>query len=256
MRAVQKTRKPKRAPKRASVVPSQPLPPHLEFLERHQGSIPEIIGTQDLDTLNSAFGFFFARLREARRQFDHEGDNGRLGAFTALAAFWMFVVLFKGPHAESLQVPILRLQDALAGLENNLVSPIVKPIGRRGRAPSSNAHAALRGFAAGTVKRLVDIGLTHPSARREVAKRLCQLGVRPERGAGSVTADTVESWCDDVSSDVGRHGTAAQMYDSMFARLEEQQRLSTMPRGEARRHALDSLSAWVQTMFPELQKPT
>jgi hypothetical protein len=45
--------------------------------------------------------------REARRLFDQEGDNGRTGAFTALAAAWMFIVLFKEPLAESLQVPTM-----------------------------------------------------------------------------------------------------------------------------------------------------
>jgi hypothetical protein len=229
--------------------------PYLEFVQRVQGTLPEVLTEKDLDTLNSGLKNLFALLREARHQFDHEGDNGRCGAFTALAACWMFVVLFRGPRAETLEVPIVRLQDALVGLENNLVSPIVKPHPRRGRAPSSYAQLTLRGYVAGTVKRLVGTGLDLQGAYKLVAKRLDQLGVRPERGSGRVTATTVRNWCDEVSSDVGRHGAAAQAFDSMFARPEEQQRFSELPSPQARGYALDTLRGWVQAIFPELRKP-
>jgi hypothetical protein len=238
-----------------ATIPPQEQPPYREFLDRNQGTLPEFIGKTHLDTLNSALGFLFARLREARRLFDQEGDNGRTGAFTALAAAWMFIVLFKEPLAESLQVPILRLQDALFGLDNNLVSPIVKPIRRRGRAPSSQAHATLKGHAAGTVRRLVDTGLGRVDAYKAVAKKLTDLGLRAERGPGWITATTVKNWCDEVSSDVSLRGTPALTYDSMFARPEEQ-RFSAMPKVQARRFALDSLAGWVHSVFPELQKPT
>jgi hypothetical protein len=41
-------------------------------------------------------------------------------------------------------VPILRLQDALASLEQNRVEPIVQPVQRTGRAPSSDAYGSLK----------------------------------------------------------------------------------------------------------------
>jgi hypothetical protein len=227
---------------------------YLEFLERAKGTLPEIVTEADLDKLNSALSFLFALLRQARRQFDEEGDAGRKGAFTALGAYWMFVALFKQPLSESLQVPILRLQDALAGLEEGTASPMITPIRRSGRARSSNAHATLRGQAAGTVKRLVDSGLSRAEARKRVAKTLANLGVRPERGSGGLTPSTVKNWCDEISSDVGRHGTAAKMYDSMFARAEEQQRFAAMSKDDARRTALNTMAHWVQEVFPELKK--
>src|SRR5262249_21866420 len=91
--------------------------PHVKFADRNKGTLPESITEVDLETLNTALRFLFARLREARRQFESEGDDGRAGAFTALAATWMFITLFKEPFAEDLQVPVLHLQQALALLE-------------------------------------------------------------------------------------------------------------------------------------------
>jgi hypothetical protein len=235
--------------------PSQDQPAHVEFALRSQGTLPEIIAEANLETLNSGLRFLFARLREARQQFESEGDGGRKGAFTALAATWMFIVLFEGPRAESLQVPILCLQDALASLEKGLVPPIVKRAPRCGRAPSSEVRAHLRGHAAGTAQRLMETGLNRQDAFRAVAKRLSELEVRTERGAGKVTADTVRHWYDEVRADVGRHGTEARMFDSMFT-ADEDSKFSALPPVQARSRALASLAGWVQATFPALnQKP-
>jgi hypothetical protein len=203
-----------------------------------------------LETLNSGLRFLFARLREARQQFESEGDGGRRGASTALAATWMLIVLFEGPRAESLQVPILCLQDALASLEKGLVLPILKRAPRPGRAPSSEVRAQLRGHTAGTVQRLMQSGLDAHEAYRAVAKVLARLGVKAERGSGKITADTVRHWCvDEVRADVGRHGPAARMYDSMFT-ADEDSRFSALPPVRARSHALASLAGWVQAVSP------
>jgi hypothetical protein len=235
--------------------PTKELPPYLKFLNQTKGTLPEILGETHLKTLNLALGVLFTHLREARRQFEQEGDDGRSAAFTALGAYWMFIVLFDGPLAESLQIPILRLQEALPALDKNLVLPIVKPIRRRGRAPSSDARATLKGHAAGTVEWLLRTGMERQDSHREVAKLLKKIGVRPERGSGSVTLTTVRHWCDEVASDVGRRSSAAIMYDSMFVSAEHE-RFSTLAQDQARRFALDTLAAWVRTVFPELGKPT
>jgi hypothetical protein len=234
---------------------SHEQPPFLNFLTQTQASLPEIIGETDLATLNSGLRFLFARLREARRQFELERDNGRSGAFEALAAIWMFIVLFEKPRSENLQVPILHLQEALAMLDKNRVLPILKPIPRSGRAGSSYAHATLKGYAAGTVDLLVRTGIKHSEAHRAVAKTLTELGVRPERGSGDVTATTVRNWCNEVSSDVGRRGAAALMYDSMFTE-KERGRFSAFSQKNARDFALRKFDAWVRALFPELPKAT
>ena len=230
---------------------SQDQPAHVEFALRSRGTLPEIITEANLETLNSGLRFLFARLREARQQFESEGDGGRKGALTALAATWMFIVLFEGPRSQSLQVPILCLQDALACLEKGLVLPMVKPAPRCGRAPSSDARAALRGCAAGTVQRLLQTGLKSQDANLAVANKLSQLGIRPERGSGEITDRTVRTWCEEVASDVGRHGTAAEVYESMFTSAEVD-RFSALPVDQARSHALNSFADFVQAIFPLL----
>jgi hypothetical protein len=224
---------------------------HLDFLNRSQGSLPETITERDLETLNSGLDFLFAWLRQARRQYDEDEDGGRVAAFTTLGAMSQFIMLFNSPLAELLHVPILKLLDALVALDKNNVLPILKPIARPGRAPSSDAYLSLQGHAAGTVMRLRKTGLDPKQAWALVAKELTQLGVRSERGPGSITADTVRHWCDDVDSDVGRLGTAAIMYDMMFTDVEIK-RFQTLPSAKAQPFALASLRHYVQQIFPAL----
>jgi hypothetical protein len=41
-------------------------------------------------------------MRDARRLYDEEGDNGRAAAFHALGAMWQFIALFKLPNGRTL----------------------------------------------------------------------------------------------------------------------------------------------------------
>jgi hypothetical protein len=189
--------------------------PHLDFLNRYKGTLPEKIAESELETLNSGLGFLFAWMREARRLYYEGGDNGRAAALIALEAMWQFIMLFNVPLAGTLHMPILNLQNALQALEENNVLPILKPVARSGRAASSHARLTLKGKAAGKVKLLVEAGLDRRRALQVVAKTLAEQGVRPERGSGAITANTVRHWCDEVAADVGRRGTAAMAYDSM-----------------------------------------
>jgi hypothetical protein len=230
-------------------------PPFLEFWKQAKGTLPETIGEADLSTLNSGLDFLFGRLRQARERFEKEGDDGRRAAFSALGACWSFITLFRMPLEEALHVPIVRLRDALAGLDEGRTEPIVKAVPRPGRAPSSHAYNSMKGYAAATVQLLQQSGLARDDALGAVARQLRELGVRPERGSGTVTASTVRNWCNEVSSDVGRRGTAAMMYDDALA-PEERERFSSLPKDRKRRFALESLAALVRATFPELQKTT
>ena len=228
-------------------------PPFLEFWKRTKGTLPEKIKEADLSTLNLALGFLFNRLREARAQFKQEADNGRRGAFTALGAFHMFITLFKKPLEETLHVPILRLHDALAGLDEGRTEPIVKAVRRRGGAPSSDAYDSIKGDAVATVQLLRLAGLTRDDARRVVAKQLSKLGVRPERGSGPVTATTLRNWGDKVSSDFGRHSTAAMVHDDKLTPEEKERFLASKDR---KQFALQLLATYVRSISPGQRKPT
>ncbi len=146
-------------------------------------------------------------------------------------------------------MPLLKLQDALAALENNAVEPIIKPVPRKGRSVSSDARASLKGHVAGAVQRLCQAGLDQPEARRQVAKALVKLGIKPERGSGNVTATTVRHWCNTVAEDVARTGAAALVFDLMFT-VEEKARFARLRPDQARAFALRSLETFVQTVFP------
>jgi hypothetical protein len=232
-----------------------PDPPFLEFLNRAKGTLPETIGKADLSTLNSGLHFLFDRLRQAREQFEREGDSGRRGARTALSAFWNFITLFEAPLAETLHIPILRLQSALWMLDQGGREPILKPVRLRGRAPSSPTYDSIRGHAVATVQLLLQTGLARGDAHRAVATELRQLGVRPERGSGTVTATTVRNWCDQIPSQVDQDSTAALMYYSKLA-PEEMEMFSAVPKDRAKQFALQLLASYVQSIIPELQKPT
>jgi hypothetical protein len=64
----------------------------------------------------------------------------------------------------------------------------------------------------------------------------------------------VQNWCSKVAEDVGRHSTAAMMYEHKLAR--GQAMLSALPKDQARQSALEELTYWIRTLLPELQKPT
>jgi hypothetical protein len=192
-------------------------------------------------------------MRDARRLYDEEGDNGRAAAFHALGVMWQFIALFKLPLAEHLHMPILNLQNALVALEENNVLPILKPVARSGRADSSDARRALKGAAAGTVKRLLQAGLDRKRALKVVAKALAEQGVRPERGSGAIAGNTVRHWCEKVAEDVGRRGTAATAHDSMFT-AQEIERFSECPSNQREDFALASLADFVRQIFPKYRE--
>jgi len=247
----------KRSPVAASLRPAAPdSPPFLEFWHRAKGTLPEKIEKADLRTLNLGLGFLFDRLRQAHALFEQEGDSDRQSIFSALGACWSFITLFGGPFVENLDVPIMRLQDALWMLDHGQTEPMLKPVRRRrgGRGPSSQTYASLRGHAAATVQLLRQAGLARDDAHKTVATQRRQLGVQPQRGSGTVTATTVRNWCNEVAEDVGRHGTAAMMYEHKLAR--GQAMLSAFPKDQARQCALEELTYWIRTLLPELRKST
>lgn len=175
----------------------------------------------------------------------------------ALGALMRFIILFEPLAAERLDVPIFVLRGALFGLDKNIGDPLLAPVGRGpGRSRSSEVRKALKGQVAATVQRLLQAGVAVVDARQRVAKELGKLGVKPERGSGDITPNTVRHWCDEVAADVGRSGGAARIYEMMFSN-EENSRFKALPTDQARRDlALASLAAFVREVVPQgIQNP-
>ena len=225
----------------------QPL--HTQFLDQCEGTLPEVLDEHALDTLNIGLAFVFALLREAKRQFDEEGDAGRAAAFTAMGALWQFAALFEKPYREGLHIPIVDLMVALQALDDNSVLPVVRPTPRPGRSPSNHAHLALKGHSAAAVRRLVSAGLEPQRTHKAVAAELRKLGVRAQRGSGDLTHTTIRNWCKQISRAVSREGTAAAYYDDTLKDPAERQFSAIMQGGDrlaARQIALSAFSRWVQ----------
>jgi hypothetical protein len=229
--------------------------PSSDFPMQMRGTLSESLSAAELPKLNRALRLLFGDLRHASQLFRECGDGGREGAVVALGAVWRFVVLFDRPFSESLHVPLLRLQDALMALENNQVDPVVRAVRRRGRSASSVRQVALRANAAGAVRRLCEAGVERANAYRQVAKLLNELGVKAERGSKDLSATTIRHWCNKVAEDVSRSGDAARVYDSMFS-PDEIDRFARLSNNQAQKHALDSLAGFVETIFPELARPS
>ena len=162
-----------------------------------------------------------------------------------------FIQLFEKPLSEHLEVPSLRLQDALAGLYENNVAPMLKPVSRRGRSVSSDLRAALVGRVAATIKRLQEAGFEREDAYRRVAKQLTNMGVKSERGPGHITGRTIRLWYEKVEEDVERTGTAAIICDLMFT-VEDNERFAALSREQALVFSLKSLAEFVRTIFPKI----
>jgi hypothetical protein len=191
---------------------------------------------------------------EIKKSIEAEREDRRLAICVALNFYCRFIQLFQKPLAEELDVPILHLIDALAGLNRNSVASILKPTRARGNPPSSDAHRALKGLTAATVMYLTENSFSAPDAHKTVAKWLNELGLLSERGDGDITAHTVRNWCNEVSSDVGRKETAAIMYDKMVAD-SERQRLAAAAKNTTPEHAaLCRLILWVNTNYAALKK--
>jgi hypothetical protein len=170
-------------------------PPSVETAENTScvGSLPETIGSNDLDGLNQKLETLLEGLRVARSL--PAGDTrGRLSAVVALGAVCTFLMSLRLELAEGLHVPLLNLHGALLALDGNNIEPILKPVKRTGRAVSSPQRSNLIGIAIGSARRLEWTDMGPAAANRAIADKLTALGVKPTRGRGRITARTVRGW--------------------------------------------------------------
>lgn len=228
--------------------------PGIEFFTLHKGTLQEDITSSELKKLKSALKFLFASLREIRPLYQNaEAKDRRRAICVALSFYCRFIQLFQKPLEEGLDVPILHLTDALGGLDDNLVSPILQAVPKEGRSKSSDVHNALKGLVAATVTYLCENGFRKPDAHKALAQWLNKIGVRSERGSGDITANTVRNWCAEVSSLTGA-ATAAIMRDEMLAESEWKRLAATAKKVTPEYAARNRLISWVDTHYAALKK--
>jgi hypothetical protein len=208
------------------------------------GPLPELIGADDVPHLNLALAEMFLLLRHAtvpRRQ-----GKDRAAAIQALRALWTFVSRFDAGLRENLLAPLMSLASALMALDQGNVEPLLKPrlAPQGGRAPDSLERQFVIGVAAGTVRRLQWTGLPLGMAHKAVADALHEIGIKPGRGSGRVTARTVRSWCETVATDVGGHSSAATHANSMQTD-KYKARIKEMPPKDARKLVLTALATYL-----------
>jgi hypothetical protein len=81
-------------------------------------------------------------------------------------------------------------------------------------------------------------------AHKAVADALHEIGIKPSRGSGRVTARTVRSWCETVAADVGGHSNAATHANSMLTD-EYKARIKEMLPRDARKLVLTALATYL-----------
>lgn len=209
-----------------------------KFTNRHRRSLllEQMTTADDYDILFEGLRFFTLKLQCATYLPDDEAKITAIDAAAQLAA------LFK--YSEDLTLPFLHIQDALRH-----GAPVIKPTRRKGRPRLLDEQAILHGYVAATVDRLISTGMSQKKAWEEVARGL--RSVQSHRGL--TTPRTVRGWCEEVSADVGRHGTAAWVYHDMTTGAEGQ-KFSNLETVKAKRaYALKSLAGYVLMHF---KKPT
>src|SRR5262249_39104341 len=160
---------------------------------------------------NTAFDFLYGGLRDAKKLFEAGDNAGRDGAIHSLEVLLKFLSQFQPVLDEGLNAPLAALFNALLSLDDGSVLPILKSVPVRGRSRGSAFRDSLKGAAAFTVTRLRATGLSVPDARGDVARVFRDARVTTGRGRyPAITSRTVRGWCEEVTTDIGRCGEAAQ----------------------------------------------
>jgi hypothetical protein len=231
-------------------------------------SLPESISAGDVEAINEALALLFGRLRLAR-SLPLGKTDARPSAVVALGAVCRFLEQFEPALTESLLTPLLNLQSALLALNENNIQPVLKPVKRTGRAPSSHAFYALIGFAVGVARQLEWTELSPRSADKVVAQKLSVLGIMPTRGKNGVTAGTLHHWRHQIDAvepavrslpvqllqselraeDLG--WITAAFIASTRSTDEWRRKITAIPRDQARDFALSTLEAMALDYSPK-----
>jgi hypothetical protein len=212
------------------------------------GRLPATIEVTDLPLLNEGLAFLFQELGNATALYQLDPQAGREGIVHSVETVIKFLSVFAPVIAARLHAPLGVLFDALMSLDDGMVSLLLKPAKRAGRARASALRKALIGAAVFTVERFKETGMEVPPAHKTVASILKAEGVKLARGrAGTMTARTIRGWCAEVSADVGRHGVAAQTYDRLISTFTGSD-TNELPPADARELLLSKLAQTARAM--------
>jgi hypothetical protein len=170
-----------------------------------------VLSPEEIQHISDAFNFLYHGLREAKARFENPAahDGGRDGAIHALEYVLKFFTALEGTEVYPLIVrggvhaPLVRLYSDLMSLNDGMVSAMLAPMKKRGRARAGAAYDAMKGIAAFTVRRLTATGIRPPEARKVVASELAKLGIRPtrkgsEEGVREFSERTLRKWQEDI----------------------------------------------------------
>jgi hypothetical protein len=232
------------------------------------------LSQEEIQHLADAFNFLYHGLKEAQQRFANLAaqDGGRDGAIHALEYVIKFftcleqtgvypLIVRDGVHA-----PLARLFDDLMSLDNGMVSAMLLPKKKRGRARASGAYDGLKGIAVFTVRRLASTGVSLPEARKMVASKLAEQDVRPARkgsmhGSGLFSERTLRKWQEDIGFNDTSTDTLTRLEGAHVKEVLGGLGLSALPTGltaddlllqnqsipvaDLRRAYLDQLTAFV-----------
>lgn len=183
-----------------------------------------------------AFNLLWEGLREAKPRFQSGQDAGRDGATHALETVVKFLGRFDPVRKEALLAPLARLFDDLLSLDNGMTPAMLAPKKKSGRARASGAYEVMKAVAVFTVQRLAATGMRVPDARKMVAGKLAEIGIRPARkgyrdGPGEFSERTLRKWQEDIGFSETATGAFKQLEAGHLQEVLEGFGLPTLPAG-------------------------
>lgn len=199
---------------------------------------------QEIHHISDAFNFLYHGLREAKSRFENPvaHDGGRDGAIHALEYVMKFFTVLERTGVyplivrDGVHAPLARLYSDLMSLSDGMVSAMLAPIKKRGRARASGAYDAMKGIAAFTLRRLTATGIRPPEARKMVANELAKRGIRPTRkgsqqGLERFSERTLRKWQDDIGVNETATGTLRHLEAAHLMETLQHFGLSSLPAG-------------------------
>lgn len=139
-----------------------------------------------------------AELRRANDEWQTGVDGGRDGVIHALKAVTVFLKGFdkfeKGNLCDALTILSIDLEALKDGNVSPLLAPPVSAFG--GRIPAPLRRQATRGFAAGAMQKLMDLGTQRSPASEKVATAISEFNVSFKYGDKPLNGQTVKGWRD------------------------------------------------------------